>query len=67
MTDIPFLPLFFALKWRLGNNHLADLRRHKWVHFVVALSVLVMIVAGGTFVFDLAFSFLMSQEPFGGR
>lgn len=60
-----FLTLFFKLKWRIASNHLADLRRHKWVHFFVAMGVLMAMVAGGTIMFDIVFSFLMRQEVFG--
>ena len=65
MTDAPFLRLFFKLKWRVANNHLADLRRHKWIHFAVGMMVLMLMISGGTIMFDLVFRFLMSQDPFG--
>lgn len=66
-TPASFLTLFFKLKVRIANNHLAHLRRHKWFHIVLALAVLAVIIGGGTFMFDIVFSFLMDpkQEPFG--
>ncbi len=61
----PFLRLFLRLKWRMANNHLAGLQRHKWVHLATALFVLVTLMAGGTVLFHLVFDFLMDQQPFG--
>lgn len=65
MNKTAFHPLFFRLKWKIANNHLSDLRRHKWVHFAVGMLVLVMLIAGGTAMFNIVFRFLMNQEPFG--
>ena len=44
MYSNSFFSLFFNLKWRIANNHLADLRRHKWVHFFVGMLVLVALI-----------------------
>lgn len=60
-----FLRRFAAIKWRLGNNHLGDLRSHLWVHFAIAMLVLVLLIGGGTIFFTVIFDFLMRQEPFG--
>jgi ABC-2 type transport system permease protein len=65
MTSPAFLTLFARLKWRIANNYLADLRQHKWVHFFVALLVLIMLVGGGTAMFDIVFRYLMRLDTFG--
>lgn len=65
MNQTGFVRRFFGLKWRLANNHIEQLRQHKWVHFMLAILVLVLLVGGGTLFFDMIFSFLMDQQPFG--
>jgi ABC-2 type transport system permease protein len=61
----PFLRLFAQMKWRLANNYLAGLRSHLWVHFALAMFVLLLLIGGGTMLFKFIFDFLMRQEPFG--
>lgn len=63
--EAPFLRLFARVKWRMGNNHLANLRKHMWIHVGVGLFVLILLIGGGTMMFDVVFGFLMNQEPFG--
>lgn len=65
MTHDSFLAQFCRLKFRVTNNHLSDLRRHMWVHLCVGLLLIVMLVGGGTLIFESIFGFLMRQDPFG--
>lgn len=60
-----FLPLFLRTKWRLANNHLTNLHRHKLVHLGVALMLVVMLVGGGSILFDMVFSYVVRLEIFG--
>lgn len=62
---LPFLRLFLRLKWHQANNHLSDLRRHKWIHLLLGLMVLGVLVGGGALLFDLVFAYLQRQEPWG--
>jgi ABC-2 type transport system permease protein len=60
-----FLPIFFRLKWRLLDNHLANLRKHMWIHLAIALVALGLLMGGGTALFNLVFGVLKNLDFLG--
>jgi ABC-2 type transport system permease protein len=57
--------LVLKAKYRIVNNHLANLKKHILIHLFVGLGVLVVLIGGGTAFFYFIFDFLMHQEVFG--
>lgn len=59
------IPLVLKAKYRIVNNHLANVKKHILIHLFVGLGVLFVLIGGGTAFFYFIFDFLMHQEVFG--